>query len=184
MYGALRRHRTRGVFLPSRHGQFFTFVLCTLVMTSVPSHADESRTEPEINLTLSQTAFTTAEKLLATVEFINRSPDMIILNRAYNVFGDCTLTFHIVSPSGQKLRQKEWLYGRRPLNYNSGDFERIRSHRSYRGEFDLAQWFTLDELGLYKVEVEYVNRFSEKQFGKQVWTGQIKSSARTFQLTR
>lgn len=64
------------------------------------------------------------------------------------------------------------------------DFRKIPAEEKVGLEIDLAEWFELTEGGTYTVEVEYSSVYEGEQLGMKVWTGRMKSPARTLQLTK
>lgn len=168
--------------LPLVRGLALIFLLGTLALTEGRTFAGGLPVELEIDVSFKEPSFHLLGPITAQVEFRNRSAKDIVINKAFN-FQDCKLEFHITTPSGATPHQIQFLLGRRPL-LGPRDFQKIPAGKTFQVEIDLAKWFELSEEGIYKVKVEYSNKYAERQLGTNVWTGKIASSIQTFQLTK
>ena len=119
--------------------------------------------------------------------FKNSGTEAIVLNTLWNFpdLPDCDLRFDIIKPSGAIALPRMRMRGNRfPNAYTDLDFREIQPGKKQNVTIDLNSWFRLDEEGMYWVEVQYTNRLPGLPSGKNVWVGEIRSSAALFELVR
>lgn len=115
-----------------------------------------------------QTIYRVGEAVDIVLEFSNRTPRPITLNVDYNSSGACYLRVHTISPSGIELTPKLVHHGYRERGAT------LPPGGVHRDRLNLADWVTLNEPGVYRVSITYVNRWPGSP-PDMFWTGEIRS---------
>lgn len=167
-----------------RRGSRLILPLALLLLAAAGSSTGESPAALQLDVTFKEQSFPLPGPVPVSVEFENRSPETVVINIAFGFLEQSMLDVQIVAPSGRTLRRGIVPQGNRPPGLVPRDFRKIPAEEKVGLEIDLAEWFELTEGGTYTVEVEYSSIYKGEQLGMGVWTGRMKSPARTLQLTK
>jgi hypothetical protein len=124
------------------------------------------------------------EPVIATLTLYKEAETNILINARMGLnfsaalASDRDVTFFFTTPSGQEAG---FLVKIRMSPLNDDNFVILYSGDSIQEEYDLEEYYLLDEIGTYTTYAIYENQF-DPQNGLSAWKGQIKSNTLQFEI--
>jgi hypothetical protein len=135
-------------------------------------------------LKLDKSAYRIDEPIMATLHLYNKAKIDILINArlGLNILlapaSELDVAFIVITPSGQKAG---FLPKVRMSRLNDDDFVILYAGHSIQKEYDLEEFYSLDEIGTYTVHAIYENQF-DPQNGISAWKGQLESNTLQFEI--
>ncbi|HSA98834.1 MAG TPA: hypothetical protein VLF17_07120 [Candidatus Nitrosotenuis sp.] len=150
--------------------------------TAMPEKSDEA--DLLLGLKLDKNAYQLSEPIIATLSLSKgaKADQLINTRLALNVLGEpvsqCDVGFIVMTPSGRSAR---FLPKIRVRRLRDNDFMILDSAHPIQVEYDLKEFYLLDETGTYIVSAIYQNQ-SDPQNGLSAWKGQLESNTLQFEI--
>jgi hypothetical protein len=148
--------------------------------------AEFNESDLSLALELDKDVYEKKEAILAVLSLVNQGESEFVINSRMAVNNSLTpeivrdLEFIIMSPSGQKAELKVKV---NVVPLGDDDFTPLQPGSSIQMEYDLEDFYLLNETGAYSVFAIYENQFDPNN-NYSAWKGQIESNKLQFEIKK